>query len=156
VHFNGFDPLRPWLLSTDVTRPPPRPALEHPLLAELCTITATSWFARLGQDRGEYGFGQLADGTILRAPARRSTGAPLLRPSVPASCRPAPGSRRPGRVRRLGRDEGDRPAQLTDGPMPVWQDDPALRGQFASRSAPTARRSANGGAAPVSRAAGAT
>ncbi|WP_141978972.1 FkbM family methyltransferase [Saccharothrix saharensis] len=66
VHFAGFDPHRPWLLSADFTDRPRVLLSEHPLLAELCT-TYRAELVRKGHSpqRVRYGFGQLADGTQI-------------------------------------------------------------------------------------------
>ncbi|MFJ6669469.1 FkbM family methyltransferase [Actinosynnema sp. NPDC091369] len=66
VHFAGFDPHRPWLLSADFTDRPRVLLSEHPLLAELCT-TYRAELVRKGHSpqRVRYGFGQLPDGTQI-------------------------------------------------------------------------------------------
>ncbi|MFD0201301.1 MULTISPECIES: FkbM family methyltransferase [Saccharothrix] len=66
VHFAGFDPHRPWLLSADFADRPRVLLSEHPELAELCT-TYRAELVRKGHtaQRVRYGFGQLADGTQI-------------------------------------------------------------------------------------------
>ena len=66
VHFAGFDPHRPWLLSADFADRPRVLLSEHPLLAELCTAYRAE-LVRKGHSpqRVRYGFGQLADGTQI-------------------------------------------------------------------------------------------
>ncbi|MEV8439920.1 FkbM family methyltransferase [Actinosynnema sp. NPDC051121] len=66
VHFAGFDPHRPWLLSADFADRPRVLLSEHPQLAELCTAYRAE-LVRKGHSpqRVRYGFGQLADGTQI-------------------------------------------------------------------------------------------
>jgi FkbM family methyltransferase len=133
VHFNGFDPQRPWLLSADVTARPRVLLSEHPLLAELCTSYRNELVRHgLGQDRGEYGFGQLSDGTILptglRAEYRRALLAAERSGEVPPA--PAFGTAQADFVAWAAEEVEGRPGS-TRWAHAVWQDDPALRGQFA-------------------------
>ncbi|GAA1306633.1 FkbM family methyltransferase [Saccharothrix xinjiangensis] len=66
VHFAGFDPQRPWLLSAEFADRPRVLLSEHPHLAELCTAYRAD-LIRKGHSpqRVRYGFGQLADGTAI-------------------------------------------------------------------------------------------
>ncbi|MFD7652663.1 FkbM family methyltransferase [Actinosynnema sp. NPDC059797] len=66
VHFAGFDPQRPWLLSAEFADRPRVLLSEHPHLAELCTAYRAD-LIRKGHSpqRVRYGFGQLADGTLI-------------------------------------------------------------------------------------------
>ncbi|MEU4741516.1 FkbM family methyltransferase [Actinosynnema sp. NPDC023658] len=66
VHFAGFDPHRPWLLSADFADRPRVLLSEHPQLAELCTAYRAD-LVRKGHtpQRVRYGFGQLPDGTRI-------------------------------------------------------------------------------------------
>ncbi|QUF07396.1 FkbM family methyltransferase [Actinosynnema pretiosum subsp. pretiosum] len=66
VHFAGFDPNRPWLLSARFADRPRVLLSEHPLLADLCTAYRAD-LVRAGHtaQRVPYGFGQLADGTPI-------------------------------------------------------------------------------------------
>lgn len=66
VHFAGFDPNRPWLLSADFADRPRVLLSEHPELAELCTAYRAE-LVRKGHtpQKVRYGFGQLADGTQI-------------------------------------------------------------------------------------------
>ncbi|MBB5956058.1 FkbM family methyltransferase [Saccharothrix tamanrassetensis] len=66
VHFQGFDPGRPWLLSTVFADRPRVLLSEHPQLAELCTAYRAE-LVRRGYTPlpVRYGFGQLADGTPI-------------------------------------------------------------------------------------------
>ncbi|WP_367131992.1 FkbM family methyltransferase [Saccharothrix sp. HUAS TT1] len=66
VHFAGFDPNRPWLLSAAFADRPRVLLSEHPLLADLCTAYRAE-LVRKGHtpQRVRYGFGQLLDGTQL-------------------------------------------------------------------------------------------
>ncbi|RKT52753.1 FkbM family methyltransferase [Saccharothrix australiensis] len=66
VHFQGFDPGRPWLLSTAVADRPRVLLSEHPRLAELCTEYRAELVRRgYSPVPVRYGFGQLADGTPI-------------------------------------------------------------------------------------------
>ena len=133
VHFNGFDPQRPWLLSADVAARPRVLLSEHPLLAELCTIYRNELVRHgLGQDRGEYGFGQLADGTILPYGLRAEYRRALLAADRAGELPPAPafGTAQADFV-EWAADEVDGLPGSTRWAFAVWQDDPALRGQFA-------------------------
>ena len=133
AHFNGFDPQRPWLLSTDVTARPRVLLSEHPLLAELCTSYRNELVRHgLGQDRGEYGFDELSDGTILpnslRAEYRRALLAADRAGEVPPA--PAFGTAQADFVEWAAAEVEGLP-NSTRWALAVWQDDPALRGQFA-------------------------
>ncbi|WP_157619958.1 FkbM family methyltransferase [Saccharothrix sp. NRRL B-16348] len=66
VHFAGFDPHRPWLLSADFADRPRVLLSEHPQLAELCAAYRAE-LVRKGHSpqRVRYGFGQLPDGTQI-------------------------------------------------------------------------------------------
>ncbi|MEU4765324.1 FkbM family methyltransferase [Actinosynnema sp. NPDC023794] len=66
VHFAGFDPHRPWLLSAAFADRPRVLLSEHPHLAELCTAYRAE-LVRKGHSpqRVRYGFGQLPDGTQI-------------------------------------------------------------------------------------------
>ncbi|WP_158849401.1 FkbM family methyltransferase [Saccharothrix deserti] len=84
VHFAGFDPQRPWLLSADFADRPRVLLSEHPQLAELCT-TYRAELVRKGHtpQKVRYGFGQLADGTQIPDE---------LRADYREAARPHPGS----------------------------------------------------------------
>ncbi|MEU4807339.1 FkbM family methyltransferase [Actinosynnema sp. NPDC023587] len=66
VHFEGFDPGRPWLLSAAFADRPRVLLSEHPALAELCTAYRGE-LVRRGYTPVpvRYGFGQLVDGTPI-------------------------------------------------------------------------------------------
>ncbi len=66
VHFAGFDPHRPWLLSAHFADRPRVLLSEHPQLAELCTAYRAE-LVRKGHSpqKVRYGFGQLPDGTRI-------------------------------------------------------------------------------------------
>ncbi|GAB2991523.1 hypothetical protein GCM10027184_51890 [Saccharothrix stipae] len=78
VHFAGFDPHRPWLLSSEFADRPRVLLSEYPELADLCTRYRAD-LVRKGHtpQRVRYGFGQLPDGTRipdeLRADYREAT-----------------------------------------------------------------------------------
>ncbi|TWP49393.1 FkbM family methyltransferase [Lentzea tibetensis] len=66
VHFAGFDPRRPWLLSAEFSERPRVLLSEHPLVAELVTGYRGE-LVRCGHTMQQvpYRFGQLIDGTDL-------------------------------------------------------------------------------------------
>ncbi|MBB4968240.1 FkbM family methyltransferase [Saccharothrix violaceirubra] len=147
VHFAGFDPQRPWLLSAEFADRPRILLSEHPVLADLCTAYRAE-LVRGGHtpQRVRYGFGQLADGTRLpdrlragyREIARRdprSAFAPEHAGEVPSD---APRTTPPA---AFGPDQGlafvawacepdDVHPRGTRWAAAVWHDDPALRAQF--------------------------
>ncbi|HTI25906.1 MAG TPA: FkbM family methyltransferase [Kutzneria sp.] len=132
VHFTGFDPMRPWLLSTDVTERPRVLLSEHPLLAELCTTYRNELVRHgLGQERSEYGFGQLADGTSLPTGLRAEYRRALLAADRAGELPPAPafGAAQHEFVAWAAEEVDGLPGS-TRWALAVWQDDPALRGQF--------------------------
>ncbi|HEY0497437.1 MAG TPA: glycosyltransferase, partial [Kutzneria sp.] len=132
VHFNGFDPLRPWLLSADVAARPRVLLSEHPLLAELCTSYRNELVRHgLGQERSEYGFGQLADGTSLPTGLRAEYRRALLAADRAGELPPAPafGAAQHEFVAWAAEEVDGLPGS-TRWALAVWQDDPALRGQF--------------------------
>lgn len=137
VHFAGFDPQRPWLLSADFADRPRVLLSEHPLLAELCAAYRAE-LVRSGHtvQPVPYRFGHLVDGTPLpdqlRIDYREATrtgrpdaGVPRNTAPPPAfaedggaaflawACEPAPGL--PGSTRWAGA---------------LWRGDGALREQF--------------------------
>ncbi|QFZ16875.1 FkbM family methyltransferase [Saccharothrix syringae] len=66
VHFAGFDPQRPWLLSAEFADRPRVLLSEHPHLAELCSAYRAELVRRgHAPQQVRYGFGQLADGTRI-------------------------------------------------------------------------------------------
>jgi len=66
VHFAGFDPRRPWLLSADFAERPRTLLSEHPLLADLCTTYRAELVTRgYTVQPVPYGFGALVDGTLI-------------------------------------------------------------------------------------------
>ncbi|HUQ57385.1 FkbM family methyltransferase [Lentzea sp.] len=66
VHFRGFDPRRPWLLSADFAERPRVLLSEHPEVAELCTAYRAE-LVRCGWTVAPvpYRFGTLIDGTQI-------------------------------------------------------------------------------------------
>ncbi|NUT96327.1 MAG: hypothetical protein HOY78_30305, partial [Saccharothrix sp.] len=84
VHFEGFDPRRPWLLSADFADRPRVLLSEHRELAELCTAYRADLVTRgWTQTQVPYGFGRLPDGTPIPDP---------LRTAYRESARKTPGS----------------------------------------------------------------
>ncbi|MCO1582717.1 FkbM family methyltransferase [Crossiella sp. SN42] len=72
VHFAGFDPQRPWLLSAELADRPRVLLSEHPPLAELCAGYRND-LVRAGHTAhpAAYRFGAVADGIPLPAELRR-------------------------------------------------------------------------------------
>ncbi|MFI6101430.1 FkbM family methyltransferase [Lentzea sp. NPDC051213] len=71
VHFDGFDPRRPWLLSADFAERPRVLLSEHPIVAELCTAYRAE-LVRCGWSTQPvpYRFGALIDGTVIPSELR--------------------------------------------------------------------------------------
>ncbi len=82
VHFRGFDPQRPWLLSADFAERPRVLLSEHAEVAELCTAYRAE-LVRCGWTVAPvpYRFGSLIDGTVipseLKAEYREASPTPL-------------------------------------------------------------------------------
>lgn len=128
VHFDGFDPARPWLLSAAVATRPRVLLSEHRLLAKLCTayVTALAAASAPGDPAGErqrIGSSPLPDGlraryrTALLAAARTGTPRPPALATSPVgflewACAPDDG---PGSTRWAAA---------------VWEADQALRRRF--------------------------
>jgi FkbM family methyltransferase len=127
VHFDGFDPQRPWLFSADFADRPRVLLSENPLLADLCT-TYRGELVRAGHTSQPvpYGFGQLVDGTVLPDALRvEYREASLTKAPPPAfgpdggggflmwACEPAPGL-----------------SGSTRWSAALWRSDEALRAQF--------------------------
>ncbi|KAA2246011.1 glycosyltransferase [Solihabitans fulvus] len=133
VHFAGFDPQRPWLLSADFADRPRTLLSEHPLVADLCTGYRAD-LVRAGHTNQptEYRFGQLTDGTALPDGLRAD-----YRDACLAAARA--GDRPPPAAFADDRDAAflawaceplpDQPAS-TRWSAAVWRDDPWLRRQF--------------------------
>ncbi|WP_143115973.1 FkbM family methyltransferase [Lentzea xinjiangensis] len=71
VHFRGFDPRRPWLLSADFAERPRVLLSEHPEIAELCSayraeLVRSGWTAA----PVPYRFDALIDGTLIPSELR--------------------------------------------------------------------------------------
>jgi FkbM family methyltransferase len=134
VHFAGFDPNRPWLLSADVAERPRILLSEHRLLARLCSayVGALSAASRHGDPVGvpqRIGSSVLPAGLRVRyraawlAAERDGTEAPPALTAAPVdflawACAPdeARGSAVPASTRWAAS---------------VWADDPGLRRRFA-------------------------
>ncbi|HEX7303313.1 FkbM family methyltransferase [Lentzea sp.] len=123
VHFRGFDPRRPWLLSADFAERPRVLLSEHPEVAELCTAYRAE-LVRSGWTVAPvpYRFGALIDGTQIPSELRAD-----YRACVPT---PPPA---------FGEDGGGgfliwacEPTEHggTRWADAVWRADPALRQQF--------------------------
>ncbi|WP_211304225.1 FkbM family methyltransferase [Umezawaea tangerina] len=127
VHFAGFDPRRPWLLSADFAERPRVLLSEHPLIADLCTTYRAELVTRgYTVQPVQYGFGALVDGSVLpdelrvdyREASRRKAPPPAFGPDGGAAflawaCEPVPDL--PGSTRWSAA---------------VWRADETLRGQF--------------------------
>jgi FkbM family methyltransferase len=132
VHFSGFDPQRPWLLSAAVAERPRVLLSEHPLLAELCTSYRGELVRNgLSRDHSGYGFAQLEDGTVLPDGLRRE-----FRRACLAAERS--GAEPPAAAFGAGQSDFLEWASIPAHGSPnstrwaaaVWRDDPVLREQF--------------------------
>lgn len=127
VHFAGFDPQRPWLLSARFAERPRVLLSEHPMLADLCT----TYRAELVQ-RGHsmhlvrYGFGQLSDGTALPDELRADYREAGRKEPVP----PAFGPDGDAAFLEWACDEVAGTPGSTRWAHAVWRADQALREQF--------------------------
>ncbi|MCP2249620.1 methyltransferase, FkbM family [Lentzea aerocolonigenes] len=81
VHFRGFDPRRPWLLSADFAERPRVLLSEHPEVAELCTAYRAE-LVRSGWTVAPvpYRFDSLVDGTLIPSELRADYRASELTP----------------------------------------------------------------------------
>lgn len=81
VHFRGFDPRRPWLLSADFAERPRVLLSEHPEVAELCTAYRAE-LVRSGWTVAPvpYRFDSLIDGTLIPSELRADYRASELTP----------------------------------------------------------------------------
>lgn len=72
VHFDGFEPERPWLLSADYADRPRVLLSEHPLLARLCAGYRNALVASGYPHQHEHPFDGLPDGTVIPSELRRA------------------------------------------------------------------------------------
>ncbi|NUT51853.1 MAG: hypothetical protein HOV94_31855, partial [Saccharothrix sp.] len=131
VHFAGFDPNRPWLLSADFADRPRVLLSEHPQLAELCTAYRAE-LVRKGHtaQRIRYGFGQLPDGTQIPDE---------LRADYREAARTHPGSAFSREGRRTPVTPPATPATApTSATEPAVEPDPAVEAGSAGAPATTA------------------
>ncbi|MFE9743265.1 FkbM family methyltransferase [Saccharothrix saharensis] len=166
VHFAGFDPHRPWLLSADFTDRPRVLLSEHPLLAELCT-TYRAELVRKGHSpqRVRYGFGQLADGTQIpdalrtdyRTAARSHPGSAFSPEGWTPTTPPAPEPAAPEPAASAPSPNDIRPATTPSAvngtavapPVPQTQPAPPATEPPAKAAPATNRPTTNGTAVPT-------
>ncbi|MBP2341041.1 FkbM family methyltransferase [Saccharothrix coeruleofusca] len=144
VHFAGFDPQRPWLLSARFADRPRVLLSEHPLLAELCTAYRAE-LVRCGHTPQPvpYGFGRLADGTPIpdelradyRAAARDQSswgafGAAPAQGEQPHVPPPAFGPDRGAGFLAWACEPAPKLPGSTRWAAALWRSDEALRAQF--------------------------
>ncbi|MFR9729542.1 glycosyltransferase [Saccharopolyspora sp. MS10] len=131
IHFDGFQPQRPWLLSTHYADRPRVLLSEHPVLAGLCAAYRNA-LVEAGYTREKpHPFDALPDGTPLPEGLRRDYLDAWQRDQAPASpfapgtdasefldwaCSPV--------------DERQRAAGGSRWSAAVWADDPVLRGNY--------------------------
>lgn len=138
VHFEGFDPRRPWLLSAAIADRPRVLLSEHPLLAELCagyhTELVRSGYSEANDDDQ---FAALPDGTLLPPALRTEYRQAWLageqsddEPIPPAAVGPA--ADLPGFLAWAGSaaDAGQRAAGLSRWAAALWRSDSELRAEF--------------------------
>jgi FkbM family methyltransferase len=128
LHFDGFDPQRPWLLSADVAERPRVLLSEHRLLAKLCAayVAALSAATQPGDavpPRQRIGSSVVPPSLRVRyrtawlAAERDATEIPPALPTAPVEFLDWAGA-------------SDGPPGSTRWAAAVWQDDPALRRRF--------------------------
>ncbi|GAA4859116.1 FkbM family methyltransferase [Saccharopolyspora rosea] len=132
VHFDGFQPQRPWLLSTSFADRPRVLLSEHPVLAGLCAGYRNALVGAGYTGARPYQYDTLPDGVALPATLRRdylrtwlAHGEPPPSPFEPGdrvddflewACAPA--------------DERQRAAGGSRWTAAVWADDPVLRRDY--------------------------
>ncbi|MEU6132741.1 FkbM family methyltransferase [Saccharopolyspora sp. NPDC047091] len=128
IHFDGFQPQRPWLLSTHYADRPRVLLSEHPVLAGLCAAYRNA-LVEAGYTREQpHPYDALPDGTPLPDALRRDYLDAWQRGTAPASPF-APGG---GPADFLGwacepADDRQRAAGGSRWTAAVWADDPVLR-----------------------------
>ncbi|WP_258342161.1 FkbM family methyltransferase [Saccharopolyspora gregorii] len=131
IHFDGFQPQRPWLLSTHYADRPRVLLSEHPVLAGLCAAYRNA-LVEAGYTREQpHPYDALPDGTPLPAALRRDYLDAWQRGTAPASPF-APGG---GPADFLGwacepADDKQRAAGGSRWTAAVWADDQVLRGSY--------------------------
>ncbi|MBV8933636.1 MAG: FkbM family methyltransferase, partial [Kutzneria sp.] len=132
VHFSGFDPQRPWLLSAEVAERPRALLSEHPLLAELCA-TYRGELVRQGgsRQRQAYRFARLEDGTVLPDGLREEYHQAFVDAERTGTDTPpaAFGPQWKGFL-RWGAEPVEGLPHSTRWTAALWRDDPALQEQF--------------------------
>lgn len=138
VHFDGFDPRRPWLLSAQIADRPRTLLSEHPLLAELCASYHTELVRSGYSDANEDDhFAALPDGTVLPSALRMEYRELVLagdqladEPIPPAAVGPA--ADLAGFLAWAGSaaDAEQRAAGLSRWAAALWRSDPELQAQF--------------------------
>lgn len=83
IHFEGFQPQRPWLLSVSYADRPRVLLSEHPELARLCTIYRNALVDAGYTGEQPHRFDTLPDGAVVPAPLRREYAATWDRESEP-------------------------------------------------------------------------
>lgn len=120
IHFTGFDPRRPWLLSSEIVDRPRTLLSRHPMLADLCARYRNDLAASGLTDHGPRPFTALVDGTEIPTALRAEFHEHWR--SVSQDTPPSAFSDAEGFLRWATTD--DRWARL------LWESDPRLRREF--------------------------
>ncbi|GAB2760329.1 FkbM family methyltransferase [Salinifilum aidingensis] len=136
VHFTGFQPERPWLLSAAFADNPRVLLSEHPLLAELCAHYRNALVRHGYTAAAPHPYDHLPDGTPLPEPLRRDylhawrgQGDPPPSPFAPASGEEDPAAEFL-RWAAEPADDRQRDAGGSRWTAAVWAADPVLRRDF--------------------------
>ena len=135
IHFEGFQPLRPWLLSTSYADRPRVLLSEHPELARLCAVYRNALVDAGYTEQEQHRFDALPDGALVPEPLRREYAAAWAAGDPPVSpFEPATADRQP--VDEFLEwacapvDERQRAAGGSRWTAAAWSGDPVLRRDF--------------------------
>lgn len=136
IHFEGFEPLRPWLLSASYADRPRVLLSEHPELARLCAVYRNALVdAGYTEEEQQHRFDALPDGAVLPRPLRREYAAAWEAGEPPVSpFESASGERHPVddflEWACAPADERQRAAGGSRWSAAAWSEDPVLRRDF--------------------------
>lgn len=135
IHFDGFQPLRPWLLSASYADRPRVLLSEHPELARLCAIYRNALVDAGCTEQEQHRFDTLPDGAVVPEPLRREYGEAWAAGDPPVSpFEPATADRQPVdeflEWACAPADERQRAAGGSRWTAAAWSGDPVLRRDF--------------------------